>query len=294
MSDETPGERVSRFREHTNTNSSIRPPPDELWKDMGLEMLIDQFNDENARTPAVRKPAHLRQMMAARPPTTARTGSDAATGEGTLGRFSRVFASVFGSVLGKRKAGHSDAEPSISTAQAQLDERKRQAEEAYHAAKAQGLLPAPKVFVRPGTTPHAWSADSPARPRPPLTPRTPGSLARSPSKKDLHKQRKLSKRVSSLEIKLASARKELQSVLGHECFVASPTPAVDEVGSDAPPSPGAGLPGRITKKRKSTAVTPPPPPPLAPQARQTPRLTPHPPHAPRLPGQPALHALRRR
>lgn len=167
MSDETPAERVSRFREHTNTSSSIRPPPDELWKDLGLERLIDQFNDENARTPAVRRIAHPRHMMAGRPPSTARTGSEAAattaaTGEGTLGRFSRVFASVFGSVLGKRKAGHSDAEPSVSAAQAQLDERKRQAEEAYHAAKAQGLLPAPKVFVRPGTTPRAWSAGTPA------------------------------------------------------------------------------------------------------------------------------------
>lgn len=169
MSDETGGERVSRFREHTNTNSSIRPPPDELWKDVDMETLIDNFTDENERTPAVRKASHPRQMLpstyAAPSTAAARKGSDAAatvaTAEGTFGRFSRVFAHVFGGVLGKRKAGHADAEPSVTPQQAALDERKRQAEEAYHVAKAQGLLPAPKVFVRPGMTPRAWSAGKP-------------------------------------------------------------------------------------------------------------------------------------
>lgn len=180
MSDETPAERVSRFREHTNTNSSIRPPPDELWKDLdiGIEKLIDGFNDEND-TPAVRKQSHPRQilsptsrrgMSASTTSTTsastaaARKGSDAAatvaTAEGTFGRFSRLFGSVFSGVLGKRKAGHMDAESAatISAEQQKLDERKRAAEEAYHLAKEQGLLPAPKVFVRPGMTPRAWSA----------------------------------------------------------------------------------------------------------------------------------------
>ncbi|KAJ4362110.1 hypothetical protein N0V95_001567 [Ascochyta clinopodiicola] len=289
MSDET-AERVSRFREHTNTNSSIRPPPDELWKDVAIDALLDKFNDENDSTPAVHKASHPRQIMSptapAQPSTAAaRKGSDAAatvaTAEGTFGRFSRVFANVFGGVLGKRKAGHADAEPSVSAEQARLDERKRQAEEAYHMAKAQGLLPAPKVFVRPGMTPRAWSADTPTRPRPPLTPRTPGSIVRSPSKKDLNKQKRLSKRVSSLEVKLASAKKELQSVLGNECFPAvppfpqhlshtgthaqvSPTPNTPHVFSDdaLPQSPTGGfaegasasLPGKITKKRKSVAL----------------------------------------
>jgi hypothetical protein len=180
MSDETPAERVSRFREHTNTNSSIRPPPDELWKDVGIEALLEKFNDENDNTPAVRRPNHPRKIMeptghrkspsaaakaaaaarAAGSAPHARKQSDAAatvaTAEGTFGRFSRVFASVFGGVLGKRKH---DATPSEGdAAQAALDERKRAAEEAYHLAKAQGLLPAPKVFVRPGMTPRAWSA----------------------------------------------------------------------------------------------------------------------------------------
>ncbi|KAJ4378845.1 hypothetical protein N0V86_005718 [Didymella sp. IMI 355093] len=324
MSDETPAERVSRFREHTNTNSSIRPPPDELWKDLGIEGLLDKFNEENEKTPAVRRPNHPRKIMeptghrkspsnAARAAAAAaraggsapnpRKQSDAAatvaTAEGTFGRFSRVFANVFGGVLGKRKADQDATEPSTDPAQAALDERKRAAEEAYRLAKEQGLLPAPKVFVRPGMTPRAWSADGPAsaatpsarsdgsatqRPRPPLTPRTPGSVARSPSKKDLNKQKKLSKRVSSLEVKLASAKKELQSVLGNECFPAvpplpahfsaglgdalSPTPNTGlqpntpHIFSDdtAPLSPtfgdgaSASLPGKITKKRKTVAA----------------------------------------
>lgn len=179
MSDETPAERVSRFREHTNTNSSIRPPPDKLWKDLGIEGLLDKFHDENDNTPAVRRPHHPRKIMeptghrkspsnAAKAAAAARAAgsgpnprkqSDAAatvaTAEGTFGRFSRVFASVFSGVLGKRKH---DSTPADDAAQAALDERKRAAEEAYHLAKSQGLLPAPKVFVRPGMTPRAWSA----------------------------------------------------------------------------------------------------------------------------------------
>lgn len=169
MSDETPAPRASRFREHTNTSSSIRPPPDELWKDVDTELLMDQCDDENS-APAVRKSSHPRQIMSPTHPqpstAAARKGSDAAatvaTAEGTFGRFSRAFVNVFGGVLGKRKAGHADAEPTVTPEQARLDERKRQAEEAYHMAKAQGLLPAPKVFVRPGMTARAWSAGTPA------------------------------------------------------------------------------------------------------------------------------------
>jgi hypothetical protein len=126
-------------------------------------------------------------------------------------------------------------------------------------------------------------ADGTPRPRPTLTPRTPGSVARSPSKRDLNKQRKLTKRVSSLEVKLASAKKELQSVLGNECFPLPPLPGHISTGlgagdttsptpnaalpntphvfsDDAPLSPSFGddakasLPGKITKKRKSVAV----------------------------------------
>ena len=73
------------------------------------------------------------------------------------------------------------------------------------------------------------------RPRPPLTPRTPGSVARSPSKRDLKTQKKLSRRVSSLELKLASAKKELASVLGGDvCFPAVPPlpPPFADCGDD--------------------------------------------------------------
>jgi hypothetical protein len=49
--------------------------------------------------------------------------------------------------LGKRKAGHVDAEPDPE--KEALDARKQAAEQAYHEAKELGLLPAPKVYVRP-------------------------------------------------------------------------------------------------------------------------------------------------
>lgn len=55
------------------------------------------------------------------------------------------------------------------------------------------------------------------------SPRTPG-LYRTPSKKDLQKQKRLSKRVSDLEYKLASARKELQTVLHKDLPPVPPVP----------------------------------------------------------------------
>jgi hypothetical protein len=99
--DDTPPPRASRFREHTNTTSSIRPPPDELWKDLGIEVLIDQFNQENSAPPVRRAHTSVHAMPAPNP--------------------------------------HQEA----------MDARKLAAEQAYHEAKELGLLPAPKVFVRP-------------------------------------------------------------------------------------------------------------------------------------------------
>lgn len=70
---------------------------------------------------------------------------------------------MFGSVLGKRKAGSVDAEKDKD--KKVLDERKRAAEAAYQEAKELGFLPTPKVFVRPSSTakshkcgrqPHDW------------------------------------------------------------------------------------------------------------------------------------------
>ncbi|KAF2640851.1 hypothetical protein P280DRAFT_330236 [Massarina eburnea CBS 473.64] len=174
--------RASKFVEATmNSRSSIHPPPNEQWAALGIDHLIEGFN----------------------------------AGAG----FS----------LGKRKAGNENAEKS-APAPASVDrgDAKERAEAAYAEAKRLGLLPAPKVFVRPVTrkpgVPGTSSSvqlreirlanlhpvsipPSPgyavlAQPRPP-------TLYKSPSKKDLQKQKKLSKRVSDLEHKLAEARKEL-------------------------------------------------------------------------------------
>ncbi|KAH7372022.1 hypothetical protein BKA66DRAFT_611166 [Pyrenochaeta sp. MPI-SDFR-AT-0127] len=295
MSDEpeTPARpRASRFREHTNTNSTIRPPPDELWKDIGIEQLIEQFNEENKAPPVLRRNVSNDSAVsngsgassAAAAPTLFKVSSEArapgkreaksvavavapgapAASEGPFGRFQRAFASVFGGVLGKRKAGNVDAEKDKS--KQILDERKKAANAAYHEAKELGLLPTPKVFIRPSLAAksHKCVADGTTPIRSPRTP----TLYRTPSKKDLNKQKKLSKRVSDLEFKLASARKELQSVL-HDGTV-PPVPALPVV---LPPTPTTSLSenetspqehtttpapekhvGKITKKRKATTI----------------------------------------
>jgi hypothetical protein len=61
--DESTQPRASRFKEHTNTNGSIRPPPDELWKDIGIEELIEQFNEENSKPPTSRKSSANRSSL---------------------------------------------------------------------------------------------------------------------------------------------------------------------------------------------------------------------------------------
>jgi hypothetical protein len=181
------GERVSRFREHTNTNSTIRAPPEEMWKDFGTELLLDKFTAEQASTPATSRKRHPRHIMdkptpveaptpeqrlaiAQRPIATPRTrkqsdsAATVATAEGTFGRFSRLFTGIFTGVLGKRKPDADEQfdsparSHSLAPDQATLDHRKQAAEEAYRLAKAQGLLPAPKVFVRPGMPQRAWTS----------------------------------------------------------------------------------------------------------------------------------------
>ncbi|KAH8716900.1 hypothetical protein GQ44DRAFT_688704 [Phaeosphaeriaceae sp. PMI808] len=234
---ETPAQpRASRFKEHTNTTNSIHPPPSELWQDLGIEDMIEKFNEES-RAPPTRKGASKSVtspeafgapsasgagMLASAAPVTS------ATSEGTFGRFSRAFASVFGgfgSVLGKRKAGHADAERDGE--KQLLDERKQAADQAYQARKLameQGLLPTPKVFVRPNVTPrpHKCVVEHTVTAAAPRTP----SLYKSPSRKDLHKQKKLTKRVSDLEFKLASARKELHTVLHKDLPPVPPLPII--------------------------------------------------------------------
>ncbi|KAH5279494.1 hypothetical protein HBI71_013360 [Parastagonospora nodorum] len=300
MSDEmeTPAQpRTSRFKEHTNTASSIKPPPDALWQDLAIEDMIEKFNEE-ARAPPTRKgvakaitpPSFGAPTVAGHTATPATATPTTNEGVGTFERFSRAFASVFGSVLGKRKAGASDAEKEKEKEQRVLEERKRAADEAYAAmkmAREQGLLPTPKVFVRPTMTPrtHKCVAEHNAPP----TPRTP-SLYKSPSKKDMQKQQKLTKRVSDLEHKLASARKELHTVLLKDVPPVPPLPALlppmptpdtsqttttttstqifseREVSQDTQattPSPSQQIPlpapakqsvGKIVKKRKATTT----------------------------------------
>lgn len=166
-----PAVRPSKFKEATmNSVTSIHAPPDEMWKDLGIEHLIDEYNEEN-RAPAALSaagPSRVRthkksvsqsaiQLLA----TPAPDPPPAPASEGPLfGRFSRAVASFFNgagasfSALGKRKAGNENAEKDTSIATGKSvdragEDRKREAEAAYKEAKELGLLPAPKVFVRP-------------------------------------------------------------------------------------------------------------------------------------------------
>jgi hypothetical protein len=169
MSDETetPAQpRTSRFREHTNTANSIKPPPEELWKELDIEDMLDKFNEENSAPPArkglsksITPPAFGVPATMGHGVTVSTAQATPATSEGTFGRFSRAFASVFGgfgSVLGKRKAGNADSERDRE--RQMLDDRKLAAEQAYEArklAQEMGLMPTPKVFVRPTATPRS-------------------------------------------------------------------------------------------------------------------------------------------
>jgi hypothetical protein len=171
MSDETetPAQpRTSRFREHTNTANSIKPPPEELWKDLDIEDMLDKFNEENSAPPARKGLSKSITPPVIGVPATMGHGltvsvsaaqATPAASEGTFGRFSRAFASVFGgfgSVLGKRKAGNADSERDRE--RQMLDDRKLAAEQAYEArklAQEMGLMPTPKVFVRPTATPRS-------------------------------------------------------------------------------------------------------------------------------------------
>ncbi|KAF2443556.1 hypothetical protein P171DRAFT_432792 [Karstenula rhodostoma CBS 690.94] len=346
----------SRFYEHMST-SNIRPPPDELWKDLNLGPMIDRFNAEclatipppawsvaddmaaaaraagtstSTSTPTV---VQQRPAAASRTPsgtttttttshhTTAHVALEPTPGatEGPFARLSRALTSWFNgaSSLGKRKAGSETAEK--STPDTAADDRRREVEEAYRHAKEHGLLPAPKILVRPALAAHRARAmnNSPAAPASAIsvaatststsvvanslaapsvaaisvsntstsgmfitatsvpatptplpngftlvtTPRTP-ALYKTPSKRDLHKQRKLSKRVSNLEHKLQEARKELSLALGpHNPNTVPPLPALPTNLSPTPTmSPHLQMEAasatildfKIVKKRKTT------------------------------------------
>ncbi|KAJ4287531.1 hypothetical protein N0V90_012234 [Kalmusia sp. IMI 367209] len=291
--------RPSKFKEGTmNSTSAIVAPPDELWKGLDIEEMIERFNEEDSapagsataatatattttvlrkRTAAVSRAASASHTPKVTPEPTSAT---VPATEGPLGRFSRAVASWFNgagasfSALGKRKAGSETAEKHAVDKAA--EERRKQVEEAYRQAKEQGLLPAPKVFVRPVSRARKTSASLtpsvPATPTPDgfAAPRTP-ALYKTPSKRDLHKQKKLSKRVSDLEFKLREARKELNLALGPHnpntlpplpvtdlpptpktdpSFSASETSPHDQTIPD-PPATSSKV-GKIIKKRKAT------------------------------------------
>jgi hypothetical protein len=159
MSDDmdTPAQpRASRFREHTNTSNSIKPPPDELWKDIQIDDMMEKFSEESNAPPQRKGSQKSTTPSDMGSSTFSGTTATPSAHEGTFGRFSRAFASVFGSVLGKRKAGNPDAEKDKE--KQMLDERKAAAEQAYEArklAQEMGLMPTPKVFVRPTATPRS-------------------------------------------------------------------------------------------------------------------------------------------
>jgi len=124
-----------------NSRSSIHPPPDMYLQDVGIDKLLDGFNQENSAPPA------RSQELAA--PAVAPSAASTASSEGAFGRFSRAVSSFFHgsgfSTLGKRKAG---SEVASSTAPV-VEDRREQVRLAYELAKEQGLLPTPQVFVRP-------------------------------------------------------------------------------------------------------------------------------------------------
>lgn len=157
--------RPSKFKEATmNSTTSIHPPPDELWRDLGIDHLIERFNEENSAPATAAGRGHKKTSPlpgqgtgVSAVPTGLTTPAVAHGSEGTLGRISRAVASFFNgagasfSALGKRKAGNEHAEPKNGGKNVDKagDDRKKEVEAAYREAKELGLLPAPKVFVRP-------------------------------------------------------------------------------------------------------------------------------------------------
>jgi hypothetical protein len=316
--------RSSKFKEGTmNSTMSIHPPPDEFWNGLDIENMIKGFNEEN-NAPVSATGVVLQAHTRTKSTTHAHNvGADSAVlapppaapaSEGAFGRIWRPISTFFNgagasfSALGKRKAGSESAETKTGEKGVATDkvekasyDSKEDVEAAYHRAREQGLMPTPKVFIRPvsrarktGTShltciaPHLHAVprcegsqadlyilaptSAPGTPTasnsslaPPRTP----TLYKSPSKKDLQKQQKLFKRVSELESKLASARKELGLVLASpNAPPVPPIPAnlpspatLSHVFSENETSPHsrAGLPSnlisssKVLKKRKVTA-----------------------------------------
>ncbi|KAF2002969.1 hypothetical protein P154DRAFT_573379 [Amniculicola lignicola CBS 123094] len=247
MADETPAggaaaaARASRFKEANmnSTSSSIRPPPGNFWRDLNIDHLIQKYNDDGS-SPTTQPKAEAAPVAPA---------SSTTTHQSTFGRFSRAVTSFWKgpglSVLGKRKI-----DVAVDN-EKENGKRKEQVEQAYKEAKELGLLPTPKVFIRPktrgrpsGTSVAASVPTSPA-------------LRKTPSKKDLHKQQKLSKRVSDLEFKLSEARKELIKVLNDEnAPPVPPIPTLPLTPSTAPTTPHFWSQSETEPHNFTEAITP--------------------------------------
>jgi hypothetical protein len=162
------GPRSSKFKEGTmNSTLSIHPPPDELWNQLEIEKMIKGFNDENSapksatgvvlHTHTRAKSTSYTKDLATTPAAIPAAPTAPAT-EGPLGRFWRPISTFFNgagasfSNLGKRKAGSEGAETRAG-ADKVVDkptyDTKEDVEAAYHRAREQGLMPTPKVFIRP-------------------------------------------------------------------------------------------------------------------------------------------------
>jgi hypothetical protein len=167
------GPRSSKFKEGTmNSTLSIHPPPDELWNQLEIEKMIKGFNDENSapksatgvvlHTHTRAKSTSYTKDLATTPAAIPAAPTAPAT-EGPLGRFWRPISTFFNgagasfSNLGKRKAGSEGAETRAGEKGAVADkvvdkptyDTKEDVEAAYHRAREQGLMPTPKVFIRP-------------------------------------------------------------------------------------------------------------------------------------------------
>jgi hypothetical protein len=194
--------------------NSTAPPSaaDNQWLDLNIEEILSKANEEVAD-----------QQDA----TSASTSTKAP--EGLFARSLRFFKT-----LGKRKEREGEEKK---------DTRRELVEQAYADAKALGLLPEPKVFTRPYATPRTRTA--PSTPRPSIS--TP-ALRASTSKKDLSKQFKLSKRVSSLELRLYEARRALCEALGED------VPPVPALPVTLPPTPDTSTNQFFSEDRFSPEV----------------------------------------
>jgi hypothetical protein len=110
-----------------DSTASIHPPPDELWAGLDIDGIISKASNPECKGVST---TTVEIIPAAAP----------ANEGGIFGRFSRAATSILR--LGKRKREEQDQGDVRDT-------RKEEAEHAYNEAKRLGLLPEPKVFVRP-------------------------------------------------------------------------------------------------------------------------------------------------